>query len=149
MSHHVHAATGSGGVMECWSNGVMIFSSVQHSKTPSLHYSFTFSFECGLDFSERQAIHDVIFSKPAFAGDADPEPQILQAYCAVGIRIDHTFDVFLFRQWPPTPVEIEPLGGGVEFNPCAGARCSVEHRRNIDLVRLAFQKQTASRMRQH
>ena len=48
------------------------------------------------DFSNRQAIDHVVFGEPAFAGDADSEPQILQSLRAVSIRIDHAFDAFLF-----------------------------------------------------
>src|SRR4029078_8531487 len=98
---------------------------------------------------DRQAIDHVIFGEPAFAGNSDSKPQILQSLCAVSIWIDHAFNAFLFGDWPPPPMEIEPLWRGVEFDPRAGARCRVEHRRNIDLVRIAFQKQSPSRMRQH
>ena len=64
------------------------------------------------------------------------------------IRIDDALYSFLFGQWPPTPVEIEAFRGGVQFDPCAGARGGVENCRDIDLVRLPFQEQTTGRMRQ-
>src|SRR6266571_3175356 len=65
------------------------------------------------------------------------------------VGIDHTFDTFLFRHWPPAPIEIEPFRCSVEFNPCPGTRSRVENFWDIDFVRLAFQKQTTGRMRQH
>jgi hypothetical protein len=49
-----------------------------------------------INLPDGQAIDHVIFGKPAFTGDADSEPQILKALDAVGIRIDHTFNAFLF-----------------------------------------------------
>ena len=54
-------------------------------------------FECRLDFAERQTIHHVHFRQPTFARNSDAEPQVLQALCAMRVRIDHAFDVFLFR----------------------------------------------------
>jgi hypothetical protein len=48
------------------------------------------------DFSDRQAIDHVIFGEPAFAGNSDSKPQILQSLCAVSIWIDHAFNAFLF-----------------------------------------------------
>src|ERR1043166_5175311 len=101
------------------------------------------------DLCQRQAVHDVLSREPAFAGNADSKPQILQAYCSVGIRIDYAFNAFLLGQWPPAPVEIEPLGCGIEFNPCAGARCRVEDCWDINLVRVPFEQQPTRRMRKH
>src|ERR1051325_5620410 len=67
----------------------------------------------------------------------------------MSVGIDYTFNAFLFRHWPPAPVEIEPFWCCVEFNPCSGTSSSIENFWDIDLVRLAFQKQTTGRMRQH
>jgi hypothetical protein len=70
-----------------------------------------------LNFCKRQAIHHVISGEPALAGDADSKPEILQTRCAMGVRIDHTFNAFLFRQRPPPPVQIESLRRSIEFDP--------------------------------
>ena len=67
----------------------------------------------------------------------------------MSVWVDHTFNAFLFRQRPPSPVEIKSLRRSVELNPCAGARCRVEHRWNVDPIGLAFQQQPTGRMRQH
>src|SRR5439155_1189759 len=102
-------------------------------------------FSCNAVVIER----DIVFGKPAFARDANAEPQILQSLRAMSVRVDYTFNTFLFGQRPPTPVQIQPLWRGVELNPCAGPCCRVQDCGNVDLVRFAFQEQTARRMRQH
>src|ERR1043166_613443 len=101
--------------------------------------------------SETRAVGHDRGVRPTFADGpaAVPKPQILQAYCSVGIRIDYAFNAFLLGQWPPAPVEIEPLGCGIEFNPCAGARCRVEDCWDINLVRVPFEQQPTRRMRKH
>jgi len=70
----------------------------QNRTTPLLDYSslLTFNSQRRLNLSQRQAIQHVRLRQPAFAGDADSEPQILQTRCAMGIRIDYTFNAFLF-----------------------------------------------------
>src|SRR5438093_10691127 len=67
----------------------------------------------------------------------------------MSVGIDDTFNSFLFRQWPPAPVEIEPFRRRIEFDPGAGARRGVENGGDVNLVRLALQKQATSRMRQN
>jgi len=99
---------------------------------------FAFRSQCRFDFSKRQTIHHVVFSEPALACDADSKPQILQALCAMSVRINHAFNALLFGQWPPAPVEVKPLWRGIEFNPCASARGSVEDRGYVNLIRIAF-----------
>src|SRR5437763_6813823 len=69
------------------------------------------------NFPNRRAIDHVLFGEPAFARDTDSEPQILKTLGAMSIRINHAFDAFLFGQRPPPPVEVEPLGRGVKFDP--------------------------------
>ena len=81
MSHHVHAAEREGLIDFC--------------APGDRGLSSAFRLQRLFDFFERQAIHDVLFGEPAFAGDADPEPQILQTRSAMSIRIDHAFNAFL------------------------------------------------------
>ena len=114
-----------------------------------LRLSFALSSQRDLDLAKWQAIHHIVFGKPAFARDANAEPQILQSLRAMSVRVDYTFNTFLFGQRPPTPVQIQPLWRGVELNPCAGPCRRVQDCGDVDLVRFAFQEQTASRMRQH
>src|SRR5207248_1863606 len=73
----------------------------------------------------------------------------MQTLGAMSVGIDHTFDALLFRHWPPAPIQIEPFRRGVELNPRPCTRSGIENFWNINLVRLAFQKQTARRMCQH
>ena len=65
------------------------------------------------------------------------------------VRVNHTFNSLLFRQWPPPPVEIEAFRRSVQLDPCAGTRCCIEDFRDIDLIGISFQEQPASWMRQH
>ena len=65
------------------------------------------------------------------------------------IGIDHAFHSFLFRPRPPPPVEIEALGRGIQLNPRPGRRGCIKQRRDIDNVRIAFQKQSTGWMAQH
>ena len=65
------------------------------------------------------------------------------------IRVNHTFYALLFRQRPPSPVEIEAFRRCIEFDPCPGARCGIKDFRNINLIGISFQEQAASWMRQH
>ncbi len=75
--------------MECWSNGVIILNTPLLRKLP-------LRLQRLLYFGKRQAIHHVLPGEPAFAGDADSEPQILKALGPMSIGIDHAFDAFLF-----------------------------------------------------
>ena len=59
--------------------------------------SFALGTQDLLYFAQCQTIHYVVSGEPAFAGDADTEPQILQTLGAMGVWIDYTFDAFLFR----------------------------------------------------
>ena len=67
----------------------------------------------------------------------------------MGVGIDDALNSFLFRQRPPAPVEIEAFRRSIELNPGAGARRRVENCGDVNLIRVAFQKQATSRMRQH
>src|SRR5438128_3516384 len=102
----------------------------------------------GLDFPERQTIHHIRFRQPSFARNTDPEPQILETFDAVGVRIDYALHSSLFSARPPAPVEIKPFRSRVKLDPSAGTRRHIENCRNVDLVRLAFQQQSAGRMRE-
>src|SRR5881397_3589754 len=105
MSHHVHATKRQGSV------------SLRRAPylTRRLRY-FPFRPQRLLDFAERQAIHHILSGEPAFARDADSEPQILKTHCAVSIWIDYTFNALLFGQRPPAPIEIESLRRSVDFD---------------------------------
>ena len=103
MSHDVYAATG-----ESRNIG---FQPVRHAVVLACVFRaaaacgalgdralfFAFCSQGVLDFAQRQTIHDVLFGEPAFARDADAEPQILQTLGAMSVWIDHTFNAFLFR----------------------------------------------------
>src|SRR5436190_19044707 len=65
------------------------------------------------------------------------------------VRVNHTFNTFLFRKWPPPPVEIEALRRSVELNPCPRARRRIEDFRNINWIGISFEEQSASWMRQN
>src|SRR5262249_26478589 len=77
------------------------------------------SLQCRFNFAQRQAIHQLWLGQPAFAREADAEPKILQSLVPMRVRIDYALHTFLFRQWPPPPIEIEPLRRGVELDPRA------------------------------
>src|SRR5438876_9596660 len=62
------------------------------------------------------------------------------------VRIDHEFDALLFRQRTPTPVEIESLWRGVELDPGASRGRGLEHRRNVDQIRIALQEEPPGQM---
>jgi hypothetical protein len=66
MSHHVHATKREGSVSL----------RLRATQPGRLRY-FSFRPQRLLDFAERRAIHHVLSGEPAFAGDADSEPQIL------------------------------------------------------------------------
>src|SRR6266513_1784787 len=65
-----------------------------------LRLPFALSSQRDLDLAKWQAIHHIVFGKPAFARDANAEPQILQSLRAMSVRVDYTFNTFLFGQRP-------------------------------------------------
>src|SRR5947208_16252038 len=89
------------------------------------------------DSAERQTIHNVGFSQPAFARDPNAELQVLQSLRAMRVRIDHALDAFLFSQRPPSPIEIEPLRCCVEFHPDSSRARGLKHVPTIDHLNLA------------
>src|SRR5689334_1970410 len=104
----------------------------------SLALRISFRLEGGFDLSERQTIDYIGLGQPPFARDPNAEPQILQSFGAMCVRIDHTLNAFFFGHRPAAPVEIEPLRRRIQFNPCPGRSCGVKHRRNVDGISLAL-----------
>src|SRR5712691_2325897 len=108
--------------------------------------TFALSFQFRFDLARQQTVYNVVFRQPSFARNTDPEPQILETFDAVGVRIDYALHSSLFSARPPAPVEIKPFRSRVKLDPSAGTRRHIENCRDVDLVRLAFQQQAAGRM---
>src|ERR1041384_4616716 len=109
MPGHVHAAKGECGVS---------FPLARFAQARRLRYSLRS--QRVLDLAKREAVHDIILGQPAFARDADAEPQIPETLGAVRVGVDGAFNSFFLGARPPTPVEVEPFGRGVELDPGAG-----------------------------
>ena len=114
--------------------------SLLHRLTTSLPRFFA---QLALNLPQRQTIHHVRFRQPAFARDADPEPQFLKPLGPVRVRVDHALHSLFLRERPPAPIEIEPLRRGVDLDPGAGLGGGLDDRRNVD--RVADRASTSSR----
>ena len=62
------------------------------------------------------------------------------------VRVDHAFDALCFRQRPPAPVQVKPLGRSVDFNPRARGRGGLQDGRDVDGIRLSREQHPPGRM---
>ena len=67
----------------------------------------------------------------------------------VRVAIDDTFHALRFRVLPQAPVEIEPVGIRIQFDPRPGRRTRVDDGLLIDFVRFAFEEQPAGQVTEH
>src|SRR3954454_11497011 len=88
---------------------------VMGGSNPSLQRLGSFLFELRFDPPERQTVHYIVFGLPAFAGDANPDRQLLRAPRPVRVWIDAAFNTFWFCERPPTPIKIESFWCRIQF----------------------------------
>ena len=103
----------------------------------------------GFHLGEWQAVHDICFGQPAFAGDVGTEAEVLELRDVVRVGIDDATDAFPFREGPEAPVHVEAASISVEFNPCSCACGSVDHARDIECVSLSREQEPTGEMAEH
>ena len=101
---------------------------------------------CSLQFLEQRlpikAVHHLHFSQPALTRDARAQTQETRVFIAVRIGIDDAFHPFAFGIRPVPPVQIKAVRIAIQFDPGPGRRARINHRVDVDRIRLALQKQT-------
>ena len=60
---------------------------------------------------------------------------------AVDVAVDDAFDAFGFGVGPEAPVEVEPVGAGVEFDPGAGLGAGVYDGALVEFVGVALEQE--------
>lgn len=65
------------------------------------------------------------------------------------IAVDNAFDTLVPSGLPPSPVHVESVWTGIQFDPCACPGAGIHDRRVIDGVGFSFQKQSAGDVPQH
>src|ERR1051325_2704031 len=88
----------------------------------------------------RQRINHIVLREPAFARDARAQAQKTSVLETMRITVNDTFDPFAPGIRPKAPIHVEPHGAGVELDPGAGLRASIDHGPLIHFVRLALQQ---------
>ena len=67
-------------------------------------------------------------------------------YRLVGIRVDAAKHPQIPCAVPPAPIQVEPPGVAVQFDPSPGFGCDLENLGQVDGVRLALEKKTTGRV---
>jgi len=98
------------------------------------------------ELGQGSGVHHVLGSEPAFPGKGNTEIEEVQVGCLVGIGVDAAEDPEVSGLVPPTPVEVEAPGVGVQFDPGPRGGCSVENFWNVQGVRFPVEEEASRRM---
>lgn len=92
---------------------------------------------------EGAGVDDVLWTKPTFAGEGDPEIEEAEVRCFMGVGVDAAEDAQVPSFVPPAPVEIKPPRISIQFNPRSVGRGRVKNLWNVERIGLPLEKKPA------
>ncbi len=100
------------------------------------------------ELGQGSGVHHILGAEPSFAGKGDAKVEEVQVGCLVGIGVDAAEDPEVSGLVPPTPVEVESPGVGVQFDPSPSGGRSVENLWNVQGVGFPVEEEAPRRMAQ-